>query len=82
METVLLVTTKKELFETLNEVLDNREKQNADKANPKSLTINQVALRLGRSHITIQRLIKQGAIKTTQGNRILEVELERFLNLK
>ncbi len=78
METIL-ITSKSELAATLNAVLDEREKRLRKKENLKSLTIHQVAKRLGRAHATIKKYVDQGLLKTTKDGRVPEVELIRFL---
>ena len=78
METIL-ITSKNELAATINAVLDEREKRLKRKENLKSLTIHQVAKRLGRAHATIKKYVDQGLLKTTKDGRVPEVELIRFL---
>jgi hypothetical protein len=76
----IVLTTKSELAATIHQVLDQREAAAAKKANTKSLTIYQVAKKLGRAHATVKKFVAQGLLKTTRDGRIPEVELERFLN--
>jgi len=71
--------TKNELTAALNQVLDERELQRVKKENLKSLTIHQVAKRLGRAHATIKKYVDSELLKTTKDGRIPEVELEKFL---
>lgn len=79
METIL-ITSKKELAQTLREVLEEKEHENLMKSKTRSFTINQVAKNLGRAHTTIKRFVETGILKTTLDGRIPETELERFLN--
>jgi len=81
METIL-ITSKTELAKTINQVMDERELKRSKKANLNSLTIHQVAKRLGRAHATIKKYADAGLLKTTKDGRIPEVELERFLDSK
>jgi len=79
MESILVIS-KNELANTLNLVLDAREKQRAKKAEMTSFSINQVAKRLGRAHATIKKYIDQGLLKTTKDGRIPESEIEKLLS--
>ena len=79
METIL-ITSKHELTDTLNMVLDAREKQCAKKTEMKSFSINQVAKRLGRAHATIKKYINHGLLMTTKDGRIPESEIEKLLS--
>lgn len=81
METIL-ITSKRELAETLHQVLNEREATREQKTRTKSLTIHQVAKRLGRADVTIKKFVLAGVLKTTLDGRIPELELERFLNSK
>jgi|JFJP01.1.fsa_nt_gi ParB-like chromosome segregation protein Spo0J len=81
METIL-ITSKTELAQTLREVLAEREVAREKATRTKSLTIHQVAKRLGRADSTIKKFVVNGTLKTTIDGRIPEVELERFLNQK
>jgi len=78
----ILITSKKELAETLREVLDEKEREHLMKAKTQSFTVNQIAKKLGRAHTTIKRFVESGKLKATLDGRILETELERFLNQK
>ena len=81
METIL-ITSKKELAQTMREVLDEKERENLLKTKTQSFTINQVAKNLGRAHTTIKRFVEAGILKTTLDGRIPETEIERFLAAK
>lgn len=78
MESILIIS-KNELADTLNMVLDAREKQRAKKAEMKSFSINQVAIKLGRAHATIRGYIDKGLLSVTKDGRILETEIESLL---
>jgi hypothetical protein len=45
----------------------------------KLYTINQVSKLLGRSHVTIKRIVEKGLIKTTKDNLITEIEINNYL---
>ncbi len=79
MESILVIS-KNELADTLNMVLDAREKQRAKKAEMKSFSINQVANKLGRAHATIKKYIDKGLLKTTKDGRIPESEIEKLIS--
>ncbi len=76
----IVLTTKSELADTIHQVLDQREAARKEKENMQSLTIYQVAKKLGRAHATVKKFVAQGLLKTTRDGRIPERELERFLN--
>jgi response regulator of citrate/malate metabolism len=79
METIL-ITSKKELAQTIREVLDEKERENSMRSKTQSFTINQIAKKLGRAHTTIKRFVEAGVLKTTLDGRIPETELQRFIN--
>lgn len=74
--------TKNDLVNTLHQVLDEREKLAAKQKNLKSYSVHQTANKLGRAHATIRKYINLGMIKTTADGRVLETELESFINKK
>ncbi len=74
----LVITTKKDLEDALNEMLNRRDAQTK---NFESHTINKVAKRTGRAHTTIKRFVESGLLKTTSDGRILETEVKRFFNI-
>lgn len=78
MQTVL-ITTQKELADTLRGVLQEMEAERKENSNLKSFSIHQVAKKLGRAHATIKKYVESGILKTTKDGRIPEVELIRFL---
>lgn len=45
----------------------------------KTYSINQVRIRLGRSHDTIKKHIQQGRLKVTAGNRVTEAAINEYL---
>jgi excisionase family DNA binding protein len=45
----------------------------------KTYTVNQIAKRLGVSHATITKRIREGLIQTTTDGRIAEEEVENYL---
>ncbi len=75
----IVLTTKSELAGIIHQVLNEREAADQKKANLKSLTIYQVAKRLGRAHSTVKKYVETGLLKSTLDGRIPETELERFL---
>lgn len=59
------------------------ERQQIEKqAENKLLTINQVAKRLGRSHATISKHVREGLIKATVDNKISLKALNEYLKNK
>ncbi|HQH15040.1 MAG TPA: hypothetical protein PLH40_07515 [Bacteroidales bacterium] len=75
----IIITTKTELTETIRKIMDERDATIKENENPKSLTINQVAMRLGRAHATIKKMVTRGYFTLTKDGRIREKELDRFL---
>ena len=76
----IIITTKSELAAVIIDVLDKRDAAQKVKENLNSLTINQVAKRLGRANATVKKMVNSGKIKTTKDGRIPEVELEKFMS--
>lgn len=76
----IILTTKTELAETMEQVLRKYDKEKANKQPTKTYTVNQVAKALGKAHATIKRLIRAGVIKTTQDGLIPEWALNEYLN--
>lgn len=77
---IILITTKKELAETIREVMLEILEGKELKTRQKSLTIHQVAKRLGRADVTIKRYVEKGIFGTTADGRIPESEIEKFLS--
>lgn len=75
----IVLTTKSELAATIHQVLDQREAARKEKENLHSLTINQVAKRLGRANATIKKYVERGVFSLTKDGRIPEKEIEKFL---
>ncbi len=76
----IIITTKSELAAVIIDVLDKRDAAQKAKENLNSLTINQVAKRLGRANATVKKMINSRKIKVTKDGRIPEVELEKFMS--
>ena len=76
----IIITTKSELAAVIIDVLAKRDAAQKAKENLNSLTINQVAKRLGRANATVKKMINSGKIKVTKDSRIPEVELEKFMS--
>lgn len=77
METVI-ITTDKKLEDVIYDVMTRIEKERSEKQLPVTVTINQAAKKINRSHVTVSRMIKKGLIKTTPDGRIIESELNQF----
>lgn len=80
--THVIVISKEELIETINNCLIEHEKSKYYEHSGKTLTINKVAKRLGKSHSTISSYIKKGILKSTANGLITEYELNEFLKSK
>ena len=70
---------REELKAIINETLDERERLLALQKPMKLYSINQVALRLGRHHSTIKKLVKTGRLLSTNDGRIPETAIEDYL---
>lgn len=69
---------KKAFFEWHNEI---EEQKSSSGSEEKSLSINQVAKRLGRAHNTIKKMIKADTLKTTSDEkRITEASFNAYLH--
>jgi len=84
MKPEIVVITVSELKNLLVDVLTEFDsKKNAKVIERKEMetlyTINEVAKRLRRAHITIKRLVAQGSIRTTSDGRISEKAINDYL---
>lgn len=69
---------KKAFFEWHHEMEEQKTSLTSEET---TLSINQVAKRLGRAHSTIKKMIKAETLKTTADeNRIKETSLNEYLN--
>jgi IS30 family transposase len=76
----IILTTKTELAETIEQVLKKFDREKAQNQPTKTFTINQTAKALGKAHATIKRLVRIGVIKTTKDGLIPEWALNEYLN--
>lgn len=78
MSSPIIIITPDELKtliqDSINSALDAREPKNE-----RSYSINAVATMLHRSHETINKLVKSGAIKSTTDGKILQSALDNYL---
>jgi hypothetical protein len=75
-----LITDVSELGSALKKaVKDAIREMNEESANDKLYTINQVRIRLGKSHKTIKNLVTAGLIKTTASGLITESAINQYL---
>ncbi len=80
MKSVLLIEEaelKKIVKSALKEIEAEKE---ARIANQKLYSINEVAKRLGKAHLTIKKLVKAGYIKTTASGLISENAINDYLS--
>ena len=75
----IVLITKKEMTEIFKSVLVEFDNEKTAKLNEKVFTINQIAKRLGRAHDTINKLVKNGMIRTTQDGLITESAINEYL---
>jgi len=74
----IIIITPEELTdlirEAVNSAFDAREPKNE-----RTYSINAVAQMLHRSHETINKLVKSGAIKSTPDGKITQSSIDKFL---
>jgi hypothetical protein len=77
----LTIYSEDELKHLFIESLKEYEAQKASGLSiEKTFSINQVAVKLGRSHFTIKQLVKDGVLKTTSDQRrITAISLNEYL---
>ena len=78
-ERAVIVTQKDEIKEILKAAMSELEKEREANRPDKLFTINQVAKRLGRAHDTINKLVKNGVIRTTKDGLIPESAINEYL---
>ena len=79
-----LITDVSELFPALRKVVkDAMKEMNEEAAKEKQYdtlyTINQVRIRLGKSHKTIKNMVLAGIIKSTSNGLISEAAINEYL---
>ena len=78
-ETAIIVTQKKDIKEIIKTAISEIEKEKEALRPDKLYTINQVAKRLGRAHDTINKLVKNGVIRSTKDGLITESAINDYL---
>lgn len=78
-ETAIIVTQKKDIKEIIKTAIFEIEKEKEALRPDKLYTINQVAKRLGRAHDTINKLVKNGVIRSTKDGLITESAINDYL---
>jgi hypothetical protein len=77
---IISIYSKEEFQKLFLQSLEEYEmKKRLAESENKSYSINQVAKKLGRSHGKISGLIRQGLLKTIEGNRVTEGALNQYL---
>lgn len=77
----IILTSKRTIKEAVGEAVENffHEKEKKE-ASHNLLSVNQVRLKLGKSHSTVKKLIKNGTIKATADGRfVTEEEIKKYL---
>ncbi len=81
--TSLIVTEPDHLVEVIKKsmkaALEEHEAEKKANESMKLFTINQVALKLGKAHATVSKMLRDGVLKGTVDGLIPEVELKRYL---
>jgi len=75
----IILTTNEELKEMIKSALREYNLEVNSNTPDKLYTINKIAKRLGRSHDTINKLVKRGVIKTTKDGLIPESAINEYL---
>jgi len=75
----IILTTKRELEQTIRTVLIDYDNEKALKQPTKLYTINQVAKMLGKAHATIKKLVISETIKSTKDGLITESAINEYL---
>jgi len=75
----VIVTQEEDIKEILKAAIYEVEKEKNANTPDKLYTINKIAKRLGRSHDTINKLVKRGVIKTTKDGLIPESAINEYL---
>lgn len=75
----IIVTTRKDLEDIIETVLERREARHRKTEPEKLYTINQVAKKLGLSHSTVKRKVTAGIIQVTADSLISEGALNEYL---
>lgn len=78
-ETAIIVIQKNDIKEIIKTAISEIEKENEALRPDKLYTINQVAKRLGRAHDTINKLVKNGVIRSTKDGLITESAINDYL---
>jgi len=78
-ETAIIVTQKNDIKEIIKTAISEIEKEKEALRPDKLYTINQVAKRLGRAHDTINKLVKNGVIRSTKDGLITESAINDYL---
>lgn len=78
-DTAIIVTQKKDIKEIIKTAIFEIEKEKEASRPDKLYTINQVAKRLGRAHDTINKLVKNGVIRSTKDGLITESAINDYL---
>lgn len=82
MEKIIVLTeteAKNMLQNAVRDGLTLFEQEKAKGNNEKLMSINKVAKRLGKSHSTIKKLIKNGLLKATSDMQISEKAVNNYL---
>jgi hypothetical protein len=79
-DSAVIVTSKGDIKEILKAAMFEIDKERESNRPDKLFSINQVAKRLGRAHETINKLCKNGIIRTTKDGLITESAINDYLN--
>lgn len=80
METVI-ITTEGKLEDVIYNVMKKIEKERKETELPVTLSINQVAKKLNKAHLTISRMVQKGKLKSTPDGKIPISELDKFFEI-
>lgn len=80
MENKVIVTSKEELNEILENIILRIDEKKKRGKGEKLYYINQVARMLGKAHETVKKMVKNGTIRSTKDGLIPESAIEEYLN--
>jgi len=78
----IVVISEEELEELITRCVKIAMRENNEEGKLILYTINEVATKLRKAHLTVKSMVAKGIIKATPDNRITSVELNRYLGLK
>jgi len=79
MDTKVIVTSKEELNEILENIILRIDEKKGRGKGEKLYYINQVARMLGKAHETVKKMVENGTIRSTKDKKIPESAIDEYL---